>query len=148
MADQKPHEGHLMSADLAATGDALKAKLAKQYREDREYQQYGRYLAERLILIGRGHKYRIRKYRRKNAVLGWLVQQEQVRQWLGRWHIKPGWVIGMTTTIHRRDGKVMNVLTTITCYERDYGSCEPKEWNVVVPEPMPEMVYRIPEVLA
>jgi hypothetical protein len=125
---------------------AQKQKRADQCREDREYQQYGRHVAELLRAIGRGNRYRIRKYRRNNSVIGWLLQQEPVRTWLEGWHVDPSWVIGITTTVHRRDSKVMQTVTTIRCCHPG-GQSTPQEWSVVVPVLMPEMVHRIPKEL-
>lgn len=122
--------------------EQLRLKRQRIGIEDREYHRYGRRIARRLVALGRGHKYRIRKYRRRNAEFGWWLAQSDVKAWLEKWHVDPEWVVGLTNTTQLRDGKPVSMATVISC------ATEGQEWQIVVPEKFPRQGAGIPRRLA
>lgn len=127
--------------------EQLRLKRQRIGIEDREYHRYGRRIARRLVALGRGHRYRIRKYRRKNSEMGWFLTRGDVQAWLERWHVQADWVVGLTNTTQLRDGNVRETATIISCAEI-FSNGQSKEWQVAVPEKWPRQGARIPRRLA
>lgn len=133
---------HIVIDPDAFKKDQEQRRKQEQRREDLEYEQYGRVVAERLRMLGRGHRYRLRKYRRKSSEIGWLLARRDMRAWLKRWHVQAKWVVGLVNTTQLRDGSIRESATIISCGDSD------RQWQVAVPEQWPRQGVPIPAVLS